>query len=167
MLKSMMIWWPFLLSLPHNLEVQKMTRWKKFQTETSSANLKNSWRTSLVVQWLRIRLPMQGTRVQALVREDPTCHGATKPVRHNYWACALEPASHKCWAHTPQLLKPTCPEPVPTAREATTMRSLHATIKSRPCSPQLEKAQYTAPKTQSSHKKKIHKIHDHMPQDQV
>ena len=25
-----------------------------------------------------------GTRVQALVREDPTCRGATKPVRHNY-----------------------------------------------------------------------------------
>ena len=41
-------------------------------------------RTSLVGQWLRIRLPMQGTRVQALVREDPTCHGAIKPVRHNY-----------------------------------------------------------------------------------
>ena len=39
---------------------------------------------SLVAQWLRIRLPMQGTRVQALVWEDPTCRGATKPVRHNY-----------------------------------------------------------------------------------
>ena len=40
--------------------------------------------TSLVVQWLRICLPMQGTGVRALVREDPTCRGATKPVRHNY-----------------------------------------------------------------------------------
>ena len=40
--------------------------------------------TSLVAQWLRIRLPMQRTRVRALVQEDPTCHGATKPVRHNY-----------------------------------------------------------------------------------
>ena len=40
--------------------------------------------TSLVAQCLRIRLPMQGTRVQLLVREDPTCGGATKPVRHNY-----------------------------------------------------------------------------------
>ena len=40
--------------------------------------------TSLVVQWLRIRLPMQGTQVQALVWEDPTRHGATKPMRHNY-----------------------------------------------------------------------------------
>ena len=49
---------------------------------------------SLVAQWLRIRLPMQETRVRALVREDPTCSGATKPVRHNYCACALEPASH-------------------------------------------------------------------------
>ena len=49
---------------------------------------------SLVVQWLRIRLPMQGTRVQALVREVLTCRGAMKPVRHNYRACALEPASH-------------------------------------------------------------------------
>ena len=40
--------------------------------------------TSLVAQWLRIRLLMQGTRVQALVQEDPTCHGATKSVSHNY-----------------------------------------------------------------------------------
>ena len=56
--------------------------------------------TSLVAQWLRIRLPMQGTRVRSLVREDPTCCGATKPVCHNYWACVL------------QLLKPVCLEPV-------------------------------------------------------
>ena len=43
---------------------------------------------SLVAQWLRIRLPMQGTRVRALAWEDPTCCGATRPVSHNYWACA-------------------------------------------------------------------------------
>ena len=41
-------------------------------------------RASLVAQWLRICLPMQGTRVRALVWEDPTCRGATKPVSHNY-----------------------------------------------------------------------------------
>ena len=40
--------------------------------------------TSLVAQWLRICLPVQGTQVQALVQEDPTCCGATKPVCHNY-----------------------------------------------------------------------------------
>ena len=40
--------------------------------------------TSLVAQWLGIHLPTQGTRVQALGREDPTCHGATEPMCHNY-----------------------------------------------------------------------------------
>ena len=39
---------------------------------------------SLVVQWLRICLPMQETRVRALVWEDPTCRGASRPVSHNY-----------------------------------------------------------------------------------
>ena len=39
---------------------------------------------SLVVQWLRICLLVQGTWVRALVWEDPTCRGATKPVSHNY-----------------------------------------------------------------------------------
>ena len=39
---------------------------------------------SLVAQWLRICLPMQGTRVRALVWEDPTCRGATGPVSHSY-----------------------------------------------------------------------------------
>ena len=42
----------------------------------------------LVAQWLRICLLMQGTRVQALVWEDPICRGAAGPVSHNYWACA-------------------------------------------------------------------------------
>ena len=40
--------------------------------------------TSLVAQWLRICLPMQGTQVQPLVQEDPTCHGETKPMHHSY-----------------------------------------------------------------------------------
>ena len=66
---------------------------------------------SLVAQWLSICLPMQGTWVRALVREYPTCHGATKPVRHHYWACAVEPTSHNYWAHVPQLLKPARLEP--------------------------------------------------------
>ena len=46
--------------------------------------LKAARGTSLVAQWLRICLPMQGTRVRALVWEDPTCRGATRPVSHNY-----------------------------------------------------------------------------------
>ena len=38
----------------------------------------------MVAQWLRIRLPMQRTQIRALVQEDPTCRGATKPMSHNY-----------------------------------------------------------------------------------
>ena len=32
-----------------------------------------------MIQWVRIRLPMQETWVPSLVWEDSTCHGATKP----------------------------------------------------------------------------------------
>ena len=77
-----------------------------------SSRLRCQEGASLVAQWLRIRLPTQGTRVRALVQEDPTCCRATKPVRHNYWACTLEPASHNYWAPVPQLLKPACLEPM-------------------------------------------------------
>ena len=55
---------------------------------------------------------MQGTWVRALVQEDPTCRRAAKPMRHNYWACALEPSSHNYWARVPQLLQPAYLEPV-------------------------------------------------------
>ena len=43
---------------------------------------------SLVAQWLRICPPMRGTRVRALVWEDPTCRRAAGPASHNCWACA-------------------------------------------------------------------------------
>ena len=46
--------------------------------------IKRTIRASLAAQWLRICLTMQGTRVRALVWEDPTCHGAARPVSHNY-----------------------------------------------------------------------------------
>ena len=75
-------------------------------------SFKNMEQASLVAQWLRIRLPMQETQVWALVREDPTCRGATKPIHHNYWACALEPVNHNYWACMPQLLKPVHLEPM-------------------------------------------------------
>ena len=55
--------------------IEKVAEEEKIKTEA---------RASLVAQWLRICLPMQGTRVRALVWEDPTCHGATRPVSHNY-----------------------------------------------------------------------------------
>ena len=83
---------------------------------------------------------MQGTRVRALVQEDPTCCRATKPVRHNYWACALKPARHNYWARAPQLLRHTHLEPVLRNKKGTAMRSPRTATKSSPCSLQLEKA---------------------------
>ena len=46
--------------------------------------LKPPMKTSLVVQWLRICLPIQGTWVQSLVQEDSTCCRTTKSIHHNY-----------------------------------------------------------------------------------
>ena len=54
--------------------------------------------TSLVAQWIRIHLPMQGTWVQSLVQEDSTCHKATKPVGQT--------TDLSSRTHMPQLLKP-------------------------------------------------------------
>ena len=58
-------------------------------------------RASLGAQWQRLCLPMQETHVGSLIREDPMCHGATKPVGHT-----LEPV---LWSPFQQLLKPTRP----------------------------------------------------------
>ena len=90
-------------------------------------------RASLVEQWLRICLLTQGTRVRALVWEDPTCRGATGPVSHNCWACA----SGAC---APQ-------------RERPRQWEARAAMKSGPRSPQLEKA--LAQKRRSNTAKKI------------
>ena len=44
-----------------------------------------------------VKNPRAEMQVPSLIQEDPSCPRATKPVRHNYWACALE--SRNCyWA---------------------------------------------------------------------
>ena len=53
--------------------------------------------TSLVTQWVKICLPMQGTWVWSLIWEDPTCCRTTKPRSHNHWACAFDPMSLNYW----------------------------------------------------------------------
>ena len=111
--------------------------------------------TSLVAQWLRLCLPMQGTWVQALVGEDPTCCEATKPVSHNYWD------------RPPQLLKARTPRArAPQHREATVMRSPHATTKSIPRSPKLEKAR-AQQRTPNADKNKINLLKKKIFQDLV
>ena len=57
---------------------------KNFSPQVSVPFERTYMGTSLVAQWLRICLPMQGTWVQSLVQEDPTYHRAAKPARHNY-----------------------------------------------------------------------------------
>ena len=49
---------------------------------------------------------MQETQVWWLVQEDPTSYGATKPMCHNYWACALEPGICNYSAHPPRVCAP-------------------------------------------------------------
>ena len=46
----------------------------------------------------KIHLPMQETWVWFLIWEEPTCLWASKPLCHNYWACALEPGSCSYWS---------------------------------------------------------------------
>ena len=82
---------------------------------------KKDVRASLVAQWLRICLPMQGTRVRALVWEDPTCRGTTI-VRE------------------PQLLSLRVWSLCSATREAATVRGPRTAMKSGPHLPQLEKA---------------------------
>ena len=53
---------------------------------------------SLVVQRIRICLPVQGTRFRSLIWEDPTRRGTAKPVDYSHWASALELGSCSYWA---------------------------------------------------------------------
>ena len=107
----------------HNVFMPQISDLSSGSNQRKFHTLKGSG-TSLVVQWLRIRLPMQETWVQSLVQEDLTCHRASKPVGHKYWC-----RHSRAWV--PQLLSPcatTTEASAPRAsatRGATAMRSLH------------------------------------------
>ena len=89
--------WPYQSSKG---KVQTAANEKKGEDiESREDQPKNNGRgTFLLVQWKRGHLPMQGTQVQSPVQADSTCHGATQPMCHNYWARVL------------QILKPVCLE---------------------------------------------------------
>ena len=80
------------------------------------------------VQWLGVCLPMQGTRVWSLVREDPTCCWTTKPEAQLLRPCEATTEAPLSRARAPQQEKPWQWEACATA------------MKISPCSPQLEKA---------------------------
>ena len=63
-------------------------------------------RTFLVVQWLRLQLPMQGTWVGPLVQEEPTCHGnqahvPRSPCSATREAIAMRSPVHHAWKVAP------------------------------------------------------------------
>ena len=79
--------------------------------------------------------------VQSLVQEDPLCHGATKPVSHSYWACALDPRSCNYRALTPWVLKPAHPTASAPQREKRPSWKAHASqLESRAHLARLEKS---------------------------
>ena len=81
-----------------------------------------------MVPWLRIfHLPMQGTWVQALVREDSTCQEDTKPLPSNYRVCTTT-------------AEPTCPEPMLSNQRSHHGGSPDISTGEEPRSPQLEEA---------------------------
>ena len=89
---------------------------------------KNKKRTSLVVQWLRVRLPMQRTRVQSLVQKDSTPCGATKPV-------------HPCSrVHALHLLSWRTYSPCSKIKETTATTGPHTATRQQPPWTQLKKA---------------------------
>ena len=86
--------------------------------------------TSLVVLWLRIHLPMQGTWFGSRIGDDPTCSRATKP----------------------QLLSLHAQSPISTAREAPAMRSSHSAAREQPQFAASRESPHVAMKAQHSQK---------------
>ena len=59
---------------------QKLTQHcKAIILQLKNIKLKKKTQSGELPWWLRICLAMQGTRVQSLVGEDPTCRGVTEP----------------------------------------------------------------------------------------
>ena len=89
----------------------------------------------------RIHLPTQETWVWSLIRKEPTCCRATKPLCCNHWACALKPESHNYWAHQAATTETCMPQsPCSTKRKATPMSSLSTSTREQ----QLQWPKFTA-----------------------
>ena len=146
------VWSPTSQSLHHHHPC--LSRWKlKWMWATlckyclqsfkkKKAALKSlSWGLPWWLNGKDISLPMKETRVQSLDWEDSTCHRATKPVCHSYWACALEPESlgslgvlGSYGAHGPQPWSLSALESVLCNKKPTAPQ-----LESNPCCLQIEK----------------------------
>ena len=74
----------WMVSAPQTL--LPLRSFKQYQVRLNPLN-HGEFRTSLVVQQLRIFLPVQGTWVSFLVREDSMCYVSTKPVLSCFKLC--------------------------------------------------------------------------------
>ena len=84
-----------------------------FKPELASNTERRQWhskkcRASLMAQWLRIPLAMQGTQVPSLVWEDPTCWGAAKPMCRQL----LSPPTAATETVMPRILLPQLEKPL-------------------------------------------------------
>ena len=107
--------------------------------KSSSCNGFKRRGASLVAQRWIICLSVQEAQFWSLVREDPTCCRAAKPVPHSDWACALEPRNCDCWAHVPQRLEPARPWVCPVQQEKPLQWEAR-TPRAESCRPLLEAA---------------------------
>ena len=118
------------------MRLHQATRSYKATQQKKPSTKWENW-DSLVVQWLRIRLPVQGTRVQALVWKIPHAAEQLSP-------CATTP-------------EPVHLEPVLCNKRSHRDQSPHTAMKSSPHSPQLEKARAQQQRPNAA-KNKINKI---------
>ena len=107
--------------------------------------LKSQKRPSLVVQWLRIHLPIQGYGFDTWFWKIPRASGATRPMQHSYWAWVLVAA--ETLGPRPLL------EPMPcNKRNHGNQKPRAPQLDSSPCSLQLGSL-HVAMKTQHSQNK--------------
>ena len=127
----------FFLCLAHHTSFSEMSMLLMSLDKDSRGFFKN-WlcRTSLVVQWLGVQLPIQGAWVPSLVWEDPTCCRTAKPVSPSCWVWALEPLCRNYWSrHALEQEKP------PQGKTSTLQleSSPHAAMKTQDCGKYTEK----------------------------
>ena len=89
--KDMWLWWAITPVI-----ILFYPGWPRFN-QVTPLKAEFSW-TSLVVQWLRIDLPMQGTWVHSLVPGGSVCYGTTKPTHHNHVLRLLKPVHPRACA---------------------------------------------------------------------
>ena len=102
--------WPATYQAPPSTGFSRQEYWSGLPLPSACESITIlKFRDSLVVQWLRIHLVIQGAQLQSLIQEDPTCFRTAKPMYHNYWSlyalesvfCNEKPLQWE--AYTPQL----------------------------------------------------------------